>query len=88
MAQPQDVIIKQECTETRDILIERPINGRVKIYDQGEGIKRSVVSIAGSVSGGSGNLYGEGCSGVVEVGSSETMYSGTPYKITTMRGLE
>ncbi len=83
-----EVVIKEECTETRDIMIMRPVEGVVKIFDQGEGIKRSMVTIAGEVKGGSCNVYSKNCSGAAKIGVSETIYSGTPYKISTIRCLD
>ena len=80
------IVIKDECTTTRDIILMRPVAGRVRIADQGEGIKRSIISVAGDIdAAGSCSAYGENCSGVAMIGSTETIYSGTPYKITTIR---
>ena len=83
-----DVILKEECTETRDILISRPIEGRVKIFDQGKGIKRSTINVMGDLGGGSCKVYSGDCSGNAQIGTTETVYSGTPYKISTIRRAE
>lgn len=83
-----NVVLKQECTETRDILISRPIEGQVKIFDQGAGIKKSMVSVSGEINGDSCTIYGGNCSGSAKIGTSETIYSGTPYKISTIRCAE
>jgi len=88
MANLLNVVIKEECTETRDIIIQRPVEGVVKIYDQGEGIKRSFVSVTGELKAGSCNVYSKNCSGAAKIGTSETIYSGTPYKISTIRCLD
>ena len=82
------VVIKQECTESRDIIIERPISGKVVMYDQGKGVKRSVISVAGELKGNSCKIYGENCSGTAEIGTTETKYAGTPYTISTVRCFE
>lgn len=82
------VIIKKECTETRDIITMRPVDGKVKLYDQGKGIKRSVISITGDIGGASCDAFGEDCSGPAKIGTTETMYAGTPYVISTIRCFE
>lgn len=79
------VIIKQECVSTKDIIILRPIDGSARIFSQGDGIKRSTVTIAGELDGLSCDVFGADCSGSAKIGSSEVAYSGTPYKISTIR---
>ncbi len=82
------VVIKSECTETKDIIVERPIEGSVKMHFQGDGITRSLLTVAGEIGGLTCSAFGKNCSGTAEIGTSETIYSGTPYKISTIRCAE
>jgi len=82
------IILKEECTETLDVMTMRPIDGKVLMYEQGKGLTRSMVSVTGKIRGSSGNMFGDTCSGAVEIGVTETAYAGTPYIISTIRGLE
>lgn len=88
MEKCEAVLTKSECVETWDIIVARPILGQVRIYEQGQGVKRSMVTVAGELSSGACKIYGKGCAGAAEVGTTESMYSGTPYKISTVRCLE
>jgi len=77
-------VIKKECTETWDIIIERPIEGPVRMHKQGPGVSRAIVNITGDGASGCSRMFGA-CSNNVKIGTTETAYSGTPYKITTIR---
>ena len=78
---------KCECTESADIITLRPIEGKVKLMVQGAALKRSSVTFASMDSvnpSGTCMTYGSNCSGLAEVGVTESAYSGTPYKVVTL----
>lgn len=77
-------VIKKECTETWDIIIERPIEGQVRMHKQGPGVSRNITNITGDIGGGSCRVFGA-CGNAAKIGITESIYSGTPYKITTIR---
>jgi hypothetical protein len=81
----ETVVIKSECTETVDIIQMHPIEGRVRMFEQGKGMKTALVSVAGDLKASACKIYGKECSGTAKIGTTETVYSGTPYKISTIR---
>ena len=79
-----EVISKKECVETIDIIIARPINGKLKIYKQGKGPKTGYV-VKSAPENEDVDFDCEGTRDGVLVSKAATAYSGTPYKLKTLR---
>ena len=80
-----DIVTKSECVETIDIITVRPIDGTIKIFKQGAGPKTGYVVMANQVSSTRPDSDCEAISGGTLISKASVVYSGTPYKITTLR---
>ena len=80
-----DVVTKQECVETIDIISVRPIDGKIKIFQQGKGVKTGYRVVANYTSKEEKDSNCIAISDGVMVSKATAAYSGTPYTITTLR---
>jgi hypothetical protein len=85
MSKCGNVLVKQECVETIDYMVIRPLTGKVRFTTQGSGIESGYIVVAGDgLPDGSKISCNSVNSGSI-VSKTTNVYAGTPYKMTTIR---